>query len=82
MPNVRTDPDGLTDADLPMATGDESPPVIARPGEIGFGLRDFGQLIEFAEAAGRGRSILPASETTSRPSRRSTAGSASASTTT
>ena len=36
-----------------MATGDESPPVIARPGEIGFGLRDFSQLIEFAEAAGQ-----------------------------
>ncbi|HEX2415886.1 MAG TPA: DUF3352 domain-containing protein [Thermoleophilaceae bacterium] len=51
--NVRTDPDGLTDADLPMATGDESPPAIARAGEIGIGLRDLSQLIGFAEAAGQ-----------------------------
>jgi hypothetical protein len=36
-----------------MATGDESPPVVARPGEIGFGLRDLRQLIGFAEAAGQ-----------------------------
>ncbi len=51
--NVRTDPEGLTEEDLPMASGDESPPVIARSGEIGFGLRDISQVIEFAEAAGQ-----------------------------
>jgi Protein of unknown function (DUF3352) len=49
--NVRTDPEGLTDEDLPMAAGDESPPVLSRPGEIGLGLRDPSQVIEFAEAA-------------------------------
>ena len=49
--NVRTDPEGLTDEDLPMAAGDESPPVLSRPGEIGLGLREPSQVIEFAEAA-------------------------------
>ncbi len=51
--NVRTDSEGLTDEDLPMAAGNESPPVISRPGEIGFGLRDPSQVINFAEAAGQ-----------------------------
>ena len=51
--NLRTDPEGLTDADLPMASGDEAPPVIEREGEIGFGIRDPAQIVRFAEAAGQ-----------------------------
>jgi Protein of unknown function (DUF3352) len=50
--NLRTDPAGLTDEDLPMATGDDSPPVIRRDGEIGFGIRDLAHIVRFAEAAG------------------------------
>jgi Protein of unknown function (DUF3352) len=48
--NLRTDPAGLSDEDLPIAAGDESPPVLARDGEIGFGIRDPAQIIDFAEA--------------------------------
>jgi Protein of unknown function (DUF3352) len=51
--NLRTDPEGLTDQDLPIAAGDESPPVISRDGEIGFGIRDPAQIVRFAEAAGQ-----------------------------
>ena len=51
--NLRTDPEGLTDGDLPIATGDESPPVITRDGEIGFGISDPAHIVRFAEAAGQ-----------------------------
>jgi hypothetical protein len=50
---LATDSSGLTDADLPIASGDESPAVIKRKGEIGFGLRDPGQVVTFAENAGQ-----------------------------
>jgi Protein of unknown function (DUF3352) len=50
---LRTDSEGLNDEDLPIATGDESPPVIRRDGEIGFGIRDLAQIVRFAEAAGQ-----------------------------
>ena len=50
---ARTESEGLTEEDLPMAAGDESPPVLARPGELGLGLRDLSQVIRFAEAAGQ-----------------------------
>jgi hypothetical protein len=48
--NLRTDGD-LSDADLPVASGDEAAKVIQRPGEIGVGLRDPGQLVAFFESA-------------------------------
>ncbi|MET0762660.1 MAG: DUF3352 domain-containing protein, partial [Thermoleophilaceae bacterium] len=51
--NLRTDPEGLTDGDLPIPTGDESPPVITRDGEIGFGIREPAQIVRFAEVAGQ-----------------------------
>ena len=41
---------GLSDSDLPLASGDTAPGVVERPGEIGFGLRDPSQLIKFAES--------------------------------
>ena len=50
---VRTDPEGLTDEDLPIASGDEAPPVLSREGEIGIGIRNPAQIIRFAEAAGQ-----------------------------
>jgi hypothetical protein len=49
--SVRTDPEGLTDEDLPIAAGDEATPVLAREGEIGLGMRDPAQFLRFAEAA-------------------------------
>lgn len=46
---VDTDADGLTEEDLPIASGDDAPPVIERPGEIGFGIRGLGQTVNFVE---------------------------------
>jgi hypothetical protein len=47
---VRTEGD-LSDADLPIAPGDESPDVIKRSGEIGLGIRDLAHIVRFAENA-------------------------------
>ncbi|HZN89297.1 MAG TPA: DUF3352 domain-containing protein [Thermoleophilaceae bacterium] len=49
--NLRTNGEDLSDADLPIAAGDESPGVIERDGEIGFGIRDLAQVVSFGEAA-------------------------------
>jgi uncharacterized protein DUF3352 len=48
--NLKTDGD-LSEEDLPVASGDEPAKVIQRPGEIGVGLRDPGQLVTFFESA-------------------------------
>lgn len=48
---LTTDGEDLTDEDLPIASGDASPSVIDRAGEIGAGLRDPGQIVTFAEGA-------------------------------
>ncbi len=48
---ISTDSEGLTDADLPIASGDASPAVIERPGEIGVGVRGLDQIVKFAENA-------------------------------
>ena len=50
--NVATEGD-LSDADLPLASGDQPAQIVQRPGEIGIGLRDLSQVIGFAEAAGQ-----------------------------
>jgi hypothetical protein len=50
---VRTDPEGLGDEDLPIAAGDDAPPVLAREGEVGLGIRNPAQIVRFAEAAGQ-----------------------------
>jgi hypothetical protein len=49
---VRTEGD-LSDADLPIAPGDESPEVIKRQGEVGLGIRDLAHIVTFAENAGQ-----------------------------
>jgi Protein of unknown function (DUF3352) len=49
---VRTEGD-LSDADLPIAPGDESPDVIKREGEVGLGIRDLAHIVTFAENAGQ-----------------------------
>jgi hypothetical protein len=48
--NLHTEGD-LTDADLPVASGDEAAQVVQRPGEIGVGLRDPRQVVAFFESA-------------------------------
>jgi Protein of unknown function (DUF3352) len=50
--NLATEGD-LTDADLPIASGDDAPGVLKRPGEVGIGVRDLGQIVRFAERAGQ-----------------------------
>jgi len=49
---VKTNPDGLTDEDLPLAAGAESPRVIVRKGEAATAIRDLSRLFRFAESAG------------------------------
>jgi hypothetical protein len=49
--NLKTDSSGLTDADLPLASGDSSPGVVGKSGEFVFALRGPNQLIAFAENA-------------------------------
>ena len=48
---MRTDSGDLTDADLPLAAGDQSPEVVDRPGQIGLGLRGLDQVVKFGESA-------------------------------
>jgi hypothetical protein len=43
----------LSDEDLPIAPGEEAPPVIKREGEIGLGIRDLAHIVRFAENAGQ-----------------------------
>ena len=50
--NLATDGD-LTEADLPIASGDEAPGVLKQTGEIGLGIRDPAQIVKFAESAGQ-----------------------------
>jgi hypothetical protein len=45
--------EGLSEDDLPIAAGDESPGVVQRPGEVAVGIRDLSRVVEFGEAAGR-----------------------------
>ena len=49
---ARTEGD-LSDEDLPIAPGEEAPPVIKREGEIGLGIRDLAHIVRFAENAGQ-----------------------------
>jgi hypothetical protein len=46
-----TDGGDLSDEDIPLATGAESPGVLDLPNEIGIGLRDPAQLFTFGESA-------------------------------
>jgi hypothetical protein len=50
---LRTEGGDLAEEDLPIAAGGEAPRIVRRKGEIGFGLRDPSQVVEFAEAAAR-----------------------------
>jgi hypothetical protein len=48
--NLLTEGD-LSDADLPLASGDEPAQVVQRPNEVGIGLRDPSQVVAFFESA-------------------------------
>jgi Protein of unknown function (DUF3352) len=49
---LRTEGD-LSEEDLPIASGDDAPPVIKREGEVGLGIRDLAHIVRFAENAGQ-----------------------------
>jgi hypothetical protein len=49
---ARTEGD-LSEEDLPIASGDQAPPVIKRRGEVGLGIRDLAHIVHFAENAGQ-----------------------------
>jgi len=54
--SLRTDPDGLSDEDLPIAGGSEAPRLLERDegsAEILLGLRDPSQVVDFALAAAK-----------------------------
>jgi uncharacterized protein DUF3352 len=57
--NLKTDSSQLQDSDLPIATGDASPPVSGKPGEIAFGIRGLDQTERFAESVAQ--TISPSS---------------------
>ena len=50
--NLTTEGD-LGDEDLPLASGGDAPGIVQRSGEIGVGLRDLTQIVEFSETAGQ-----------------------------
>ncbi len=54
---LRTEGD-LADEDLPIAPGEDAPPVVKREGEVGLGIRDLAHIVRFAENAAQ--SIDPA----------------------
>jgi hypothetical protein len=47
---ARTEGD-LSDEDLPIAPGDDAPPVVKREGEVGLGIRDLAHIVRFGENA-------------------------------
>ena len=54
--SVRTDPEGLSDADLPLASGDDAPQVLERDdgsAEVVLALRDPSQILDFGIAAAK-----------------------------
>jgi uncharacterized protein DUF3352 len=48
--NAKTDSSQLSDSDLPIASGDASPPVVVRPGQIAGGIRGLDQTERWAES--------------------------------
>jgi hypothetical protein len=45
--------EGVSESDAPIATGEESPGVILRPGDVAVGIRDLARIVEFGEEAAR-----------------------------
>jgi|GEM_PF-2782408 len=51
--DIATDPDDLTDEDLPIGAGSEAPEVLQRDGEISVALRDPQQILQFISATAK-----------------------------
>jgi Protein of unknown function (DUF3352) len=51
--DIATDPDGLTDEDLPIGAGSDAPEVLQRDGEINLALRDPRQILQFIGATAK-----------------------------
>ena len=51
--SLKTDSGELSEDDLPIAGGGDAPGVVQRQNELGIGVRDPGQVVEFALDAGR-----------------------------
>ena len=51
--DLRTEPAGLTDADLPLAAGAASPRVVRRAGDLNVGIRAPNRLVEFGQSLTR-----------------------------
>jgi hypothetical protein len=49
---ARTEGD-LSDEDLPIASGEDAPPVVKRKDQVGLGVRDLAHIVRFAENAGQ-----------------------------
>jgi hypothetical protein len=49
--NLRTEAGGLSDEELPLAAGEETPQVTRVPGEVAFALREPAQVVSFFESA-------------------------------
>lgn len=50
---MATEPDGLSDEDIPIAPGGESPSIVKRAGDVEGGVRDPAHILAFAEQAAR-----------------------------
>lgn len=48
---LTTDPAALSEEDLPAASGAEAPAIVAREGELGVGVRDPSQIVDFVQRA-------------------------------
>jgi uncharacterized protein DUF3352 len=49
--NFKTTTEGVSAADLPLAAGAQSAPVVRRASDVGFGMRNIAQTVRFAEMA-------------------------------
>lgn len=50
---MATEPDGLSDEDVPIAPGDASPSIVERAGDVDGSIRDPAHILAFAESAAR-----------------------------
>ena len=49
--NFKANTQGVSEADLPLASGTQSAPVVRRASDVGFGVRNLAQLVTFSENA-------------------------------
>ena len=51
--NFKGSTEGVSEQDLPLATGSQAAPVVRRATDVGFGVRNLSQLVTFFEATGQ-----------------------------